>query len=251
MLKAVLIDDEETGRNILAELLIEHCHDLAKIVGQADNASDGYTLIQELKPDIVFLDIEMYGENGFDLLDKFDEIDFDVIFTTAYSRYSIKAIRYAALDYLLKPVLVDELVNAVQRVGKKESKQARLQYTNLLKSLKFKDTTPRIAVPDIKGLTFIEVHEIVRCESKNNYTIIFLKNGEHIYSSKAMKDYEDLLKDGNFFRVHNCHLINLTFIKRYEKGEGGTLILKDNTEIEVSRRRKQELLEKMTSPLYL
>lgn len=243
MIRALLIDDEPKNNRILKLMLEEFCPQV-QIEGQADNAEDGIKLIKEMEPDLVFLDIEMPYGSGFDLLDKLKPVRFEIIFITAFNNYSLKAIKYSALDYLLKPVNIDELIAAVAKASEKvESRNVNARIENLLYNLKKpQQGLQKIALPSKEGYVFIALSDIIRCESKSGYTTFFIKDMEKIVSSKNIKEYEPLVTDDIFFRVHNSHIINLNFVKKYHKGRGGYIEMEDGTLIEVATRRKDELM---------
>jgi two-component system LytT family response regulator len=217
------------------------------VVGNADSIGPAEELIRKMKPDLVFLDVEMPFGNGFDLLEKFEKINFSVIFSTAYDHYAVKAIKINALDYLLKPVDINDLKIAVGKVEgklKESNSDTTWQLEALLNNIKEKGLVKKIAVPSLNGLTFINIEEIVRCESDVNYTNIFLTDRKKITVSKPLKEYEELLSEYNFFRIHNSALINMIHVKQYIKGEGGYLVMSDGVSVEVSRRKKAEFLDK-------
>lgn len=241
MIKTIIIDDEPRGRDTLKTLLTKHCPDVS-VSGEAASVVEGFKLITKEAPDLVFLDIEMPGNNGFDLLEMFSSIPFKVIFTTAYDKYAIKAIKYSAMDYLLKPIDIDELKEAVSRIEtKKDLGQAK--YEALLNNIKSDNKRKKVAIPDIEGLIFVFIDEIVRCESDSNYTYIYLINKKKITASRTLGDFEELFSEENFFRVHRSHLINLDHLKKYIKGDGGFAVMADDSRVEVSRRKKPEFLE--------
>ncbi len=250
-LRAAIIDDETNARQALANLLHLVCPDVT-ICGEAKNVSSGIELIQAERPDLVFLDIQMPGKTGFDLLAAFEKAEFGVIFTTAYQEYAIRAFRFSAIDYLLKPIDPDELQQAVGRY------QARLAAVNpqQLQILQEHIENPvkaglnqrlpnagqRIALPTAEGIHFVQMADIVQCESLGSYTKFHLVGSKPIVVSRLLKEYEEILDKYQFFRVHQSHIINLEHIKRYVKGDGGQVWLSDNSEVEVSRRRKEEFL---------
>ncbi len=241
MIKALIVDDEEKAISILEALIQRNVPEITTIE-RVNNAMDAYYKIKEYKPNLVFLDIQMPFLNGFDLLNKLDEIDFEVIFTTAFNQYAIKAIRFSALDYLLKPIDVNELRNAVDRYleRKQTTSQTNLQYQNLVKNLSAKsDEQFSLAINGSQGMQFLTISEIVRLEGDRNYTNFILTNNRKILSSKTMKEYEDILADKGFLRVHKSHLVNRFFISSLS--HDGNLKLKDQSEVEVSRRRLPEI----------
>lgn len=245
-MRAILIDDEDGSRESLARLIEKYCKNI-QIVAKADSMLSGLTAIQQHEPDLVFLDIEMPNGTGFDLLEKIKQIDFDVIFTTAYDHYAIRAIKFSAVDYILKPIDPDELVTAVNRV---EAKQANKKgnndkYQTLLSNIKAGNALKKVAIPDGEGLLFINMSDIIRCDSDGNYTYFILTGGKKIVSSRTLGEYESMFEGENFFRVHRSHLVNLEHVKKYIKGEGGYVVLSDNSQVEVSRRKKNDFLEKL------
>lgn len=244
MIKAVIIDDENKCISLLKHLLANNCPQV-QVVGEADGAATGIELVNQHKPNLVFLDIEMPGKTGFELLNSLPAIDFHVIFTTAYNHYAIKAIRFSALDYLLKPVDIDELKAALARIDKAEVKKNKHESISLLvnNTRAANHNFTRITLSTQDGLVILQINEILYCEASGSYTFFYLKNGEKLTISKTLKEYEDLLKDNQFFRVHNSYLINLNEVKKYIKGDGGTVVMSNGDEVFVSKRRKEEFLE--------
>lgn len=243
MIKVIIVEDEPKNTRILKDQVVKNCPQLT-LAGEAENIEAAEKLIKEVKPDIVLLDIEMPYGNAFDLLDKLDSIDFEIIFITAFSEYAVKAFKYSAIDYLLKPVDIDDLVDAadkaIARIGDKNSdKRIKTLLENINAS---KQQLQKIAVPTVDGLEFIYVDNIIRCEAHGSYTIIHTANKTAIKASKNIKEYEDLLPVNIFFRIHNSHLINLNKISKYHKGRGGYVIMEDDTTIYVASRRKEEFL---------
>jgi two-component system LytT family response regulator len=248
MIKALVVDDEKKARDILTGMLNAHCPQV-NVIGQADSVSLAEELIRSTKPDLVFLDIEMPFGNGFDLLDRTRDLNFDVVFTTAFDHYAVKAIKFSAFDYLLKPIDVDELKIAVDRLiqNKKDQNSFNVKIENLLSEIKINGKPKRIAIPSLEGISIVNIDEIIRCEADTNYTRIYLINGEAILVSKTLKEYEDLLTEYHFVRVHHHNLINLNHVQKYIKGEGGYAIMSDGSSVEVSRRKKTEFLEKLSN----
>ncbi len=244
-MRTILIDDEPKNVRILNKLLTDYCPDVT-IIADAGDANTAYKLIDELKPDLVFLDIEMPNGNAFDLLDKFTIIDFQIVFITAFESYALKAFKYSALDYLLKPVSIEDLEMAVQKAkNNANSKNISLQVKSLLQNVNVATgSLQKLAIQTIDGLAFINADEIIRLQAEGSYTAIHLTNKRSIVSSKSIKDYEDILTSDIFFRIHNSHIVNLRFIKKYHKGRGGYIVLEDDTNIEVATRRKLEFLSK-------
>lgn len=247
MIRAIIVDDEPHCTARLKRLLEEHYADALRVEGQYASAGDAYDAILAVKPDLVFLDIQLQEENGFDLLKRFREISFKVIFTTAFAEYAIQAFKFSAVDYLLKPIVAGDLIPAVDKIIDGQSKYDMLKQLEALFFNLRQQHTPlrKISIPSQEGLEFIEVSEILRCQADVNYTVIHLLSGRTIVVSKTLKEFEILLEDCNFFRLHHSHLVNLQYIKKYHKGKGGYVTLQDNTELDVSVRRKEALLKKM------
>ena len=239
---AIIIDDETGAREALRSLL-ENFIQGVEVVAEADGAQLGLAAIRQLKPDIVFLDINMPGGTGFDLLEQLESIDFALVFVTAYDQYAIKAIKFSALDYLLKPVDLQELRKTIERIGQAGKGHAQRQLVeHYQKNQSSRDT---LALPTLDGFDIVRVADIVRCEGERNYTTFFLKNGERIVVSRTLKEYEMLLSDSSFLRVYQSHLVNLLFVKRYIRGRGGFLVMEDGAPLPVSREKKEELLKQM------
>lgn len=244
MLKAILVDDEESNLSSLKEKLSRHCPEIS-ILATCDSAHKGIASIDSLQPDIVFLDIEMPVMNGFLMLQQLIYKNFELIFTTAYDHYAIKAIRYSALDYLVKPIDIEDLKLAVQRAEEKKRNQTsnhRLEL--LLENLNpKKNNYQRIAVPTAEGLRFVKVDDIVYLEANVNYTHIFLKAGEKYVVSHTLKDFEEILDTDTFVRIHHSHIINKNYAERYIRGEGGQVVLSNGTVLDVAKRKKTEFLK--------
>jgi two-component system, LytTR family, response regulator len=245
MVNCVIVDDEPKNINVLRTMLEEFCPDLS-IVDEALDAEEAERVIRATGPDLVFLDIEMPYGNAFDLLDRLMPIEFEVIFITAFNEYSLKAFKYSALDYLLKPVNIEELRSAVQKASERMVlKQSNQRLNNLLNNLKQQDpSTYKLALPKSDGLIFIRIDAIIRCEASKGYTFLYLKDGTRHLSTRTIKEYEDLLPPPAFLRIHNSHIINLMSVKKYQKGRGGCVEMEDNTVIEVASRRKNEFLKR-------
>jgi two-component system LytT family response regulator len=245
MITATIVDDEPYSCEALATLLERYCPDV-KVMDICYSASSALQSIKEHKPQILFLDIEMPHMNGFELLEKIPEIDFELIFTTSYDHYAIKAIRFSAMDYLLKPVDTEELQKAVQRALNRMEHPLPQQIEILLQKLNRPTiAVNKIAIPTMEGLQMVLVETIISCASDSNYTILFLKNKQKIIASRTLKEIEEMLEDYSFARVHHSYLVNLNEIEKYIKGEGGYLIMSDKTTVDVSRSRKEMLLKKL------
>lgn len=241
-MKACIVDDEKKGRESLQTLLRQYCPQV-EVIGQADSVINAYQLINKEKPDLVFLDIEMPQGSGFELLKKFEKITFKTIFVTAHKHYAIKAIRFAALDYLLKPLDVDELVEAVNHAGENNHTNMQAHYYGLFENLA-NGKAGKIALPIKEGVVFIEPQNIIRLEADGAYTQIF--TGEDRFTAaKNIKEYEQLLSEYSFFRAHHSHLINLKHVKRFNKSEGYFAIMSDGTSVEIARRKKDQFLQLM------
>ncbi len=245
-MKALIIDDEIKGAKSLQVLLGEYCKNI-EVLGIAKSVEEAFKSIEALDPELIFLDIEMPDGNGFQLLEKFPQHKFQVIFTTAYEHFAIKAFKTNAVSYLLKPIDADDLIAAVSKLQEKNKESNHDRIANIEQSLselrgQLKQSH-RLAVQGVDGILFIETDKIVRLEADSNYTHIFLVGGKKITSAKTLKDYESSLANEHFFRIHHAHLINLDHVERYIKGEGGYVVTTDNVTLEVSRRRKMELLE--------
>lgn len=244
-MKVVIIDDEDNNIDNLQQLLQEYCSEV-KVVGTASGADAGAALISQWQPDLVFLDIEMPGKNGFDLLKSLPVLNFELVFVTAYHQYGIQAVKFAAIDYLLKPINIEELQGAVTKAIKKRAEKNRnLQLENLIQILHQQHTKSehRIALPTAKETRFAKTEEIIRCESSNIYTTFFLASGEKIMVSKPIYEYEELLADYQFIRCHQSHIVNKKFIKSWVKEDGGYLLLYDQTRVPVSRQKRDLIRE--------
>jgi len=245
MIKAIIIDDEMHCRKTLSILLKEYCPDV-QIIEQCDNGEDGVEAIKKSKPDLVFLDIEMPRMNGFEMLEQFSEIPFAVIFTTGYDQYAIKAFRFSALDYLLKPIDHEELKKAVLKVSKHILYPLPQQLEILLQKIHHQPAAiNKIALPTMEGLQMIPVDSIISCASDRNYTAVLLKGKQKIIVSRILKDIEEMLEEYSFLRVHHSYIVNLNEISKYIKGEGGYLVMSDGSSVDVSRSRKEILLQKL------
>lgn len=243
MLNAVIIDDEQNNIDNLSILLAQYCPEV-KVLATALDANNGRKIILEQHPDIVFLDIQMPEETGFDLLKSLTDHFFEIIFITAFDKYGIQAVKFAAIDYLLKPIDIDELKEAVQKVLlKRDSQKQNLQLDNFLQLLKQQQQkeTHRIALPTSKEIRFVKTQDICRCESSNNYTNFFIVTGEKLLVSKPIYLFEELLKDYGFIRCHQSHLVNKLYIKSWVKEDGGYLLLEGQYKIPVSKQKKDLL----------
>lgn len=243
MKTAIIIDDEMKGRIALKQKLLDYCPEV-KLIGEADSGKQGIELIEKLHPDVVFLDIEMPGMDGFEMLKKISEKSFHIIFTTAYDRYAIKAIKFAAFDYLLKPVDIEELKQTVERITRSQPQNHTVKKLEVLEQHLFTNTAlNKIAIPTLDGLLFFNTADIIDLEARSNYTEIHFANNQKITASRTLKEFEELLPADKFFRPHHSHIINLSFIKRYIRGDGGQIELQNGTVVSVSRKKKDEFLK--------
>jgi two-component system LytT family response regulator len=242
-LTAILVDDEISTLENLQLKLQEFCPDV-KIIATAETPEKAIELIQLYKPDVIFLDIEMPRMNGLRMLDELKQYKGEIIFTTAYAHYAIDAIRINAFDYLLKPVSIADLQNAVSRLLEKKLPETVKKMEILRKSLAdIRSSEDKIAVPTSEGLQFLQINDIIHIESSSNYSKIIFKNGQTMLVTKLLKDFEDILAPYRFYRVHHSHLINLNCIAKYIRGQGGQVILQNGQSIDVSRRKKEEFLK--------
>lgn len=243
MIRTIIIDDEHHGRQSLQQTVEQYCPEVA-ILQICESPEAGIAAINALKPDLVFLDVQMPNMSGFDVLQKLSPIDFEVIFVTSYDQYAIKAIKFSAIDYLLKPVDVDDLIHAVQKAKENLQKNGKRQrYQSVLHNLNYTSgKIEKLAVPTLEGIDFFRTDDIIYCEADGSYTTLYLAGHQKQVISKNLKDFENLLSGSGFCRVHNSHLINLSHVKKYIKGDGGYVILTDDHHVDISRRRKDVFL---------
>ena len=244
MIKAILIDDEVHCVDTLNMLIHDFCPEV-EVMEQCMSAKQGLAAVKKHHPDLVFLDIEMPIMNGFEFLEHFTDIPFSVIFTTSYDQYAIKAIRFSALDYLLKPIDPKELITAVQKVQEQKLRPSSEQFRMLIDHVHNKgNKITRVAVPTSEGFELIPAEEIIYCEADDNYTRLFLKNKKKIIACRTLKEVEEQLADfASFIRVHHSYMVNLNEVNKYVRGEGGYLIMSDGTTVNVSRSRKDALMK--------
>lgn len=249
MIKAIIIDDEQSAIDRLAELLVKHCKNSIQLIGSFSSVEDGVKAIRSLQPQLVFLDVQIQDKTGFDVLKEVSYKNFEMIFVTAYEKYAVQAFKFSAIDYLLKPVDPEDLKQAVEKLNrKKPADELTKKFDILLENIEqLKQYTPpkKIVVSTISGFELLPVIDILRCESDINYTTIFMKDKQKLVVAKTLKEFEEMLEEYNFFRIHNSHLVNLAYIKSYHKGKGGSVVMIDGTEIEVSTRRKEDFLKKL------
>lgn len=246
MITAIIVDDETDCCESLVMLLERYCPEV-KVLDICYSADTAIQSINEHPPQILFLDIEMPFMNGFQLLEKLEQINFKLIFTTSYDQYAIKAIRFSALDYLLKPIDREELQKAVQKAAQYNQHPLPQQLDILLQKLR-NPSIPikKIAIPTMEGFQLLAAESIISCESESNYTHLFLKNKQKVIASRSLKEIEEMLEDYPFIRIHNSYIVNLNEVEKYIKGEGGYLIMSDGSTINVSRSRKELLLKTLS-----
>ena len=244
-IKTIIVDDEFPARENLIKLLEEYCPEIS-VIGKAYNAKDAKALIEDLQPDVVFLDINMSGINGFDLLESLEEKTFCLVFVTAHNEYGIQAVKANAIDYLLKPISIQELKQTVEKI--KEYLKVKQKSEIKKPSLK----SDKIVITHFQGFSIYNCNEIIRLEASDNYTKIYFKGKKPVTSSKTLKDFEEILDKDIFFRIHKSHLINFNYIKEYSKIDGGVVVLVDDTKISISRRKLQKFLSEIQNQtLYL
>lgn len=246
MIKAIIVDDEQHCIDRLTGLLLTHHANTIHLLTTVSSVKEGIRAIKEQQPDLIFLDVQIQDRSGFDLLRECDTINFKIIFTTAYDRYAIQAIKFSAIGYLLKPIDEDDLVESLNKI-----KETSIEHTSLMagvieNNLSQPVRKKKLTMPTGNELLFLNIDEIVRCHSDINYTTIYKNDKQKIVVAKTLKEFEELLAEQDFFRIHNSDLINLAYIKSYNKGKGGSVFLNDGTELEVSTRRKDDFLKKMS-----
>jgi two-component system LytT family response regulator len=245
MVRSIIVDDELKSRESLKILLEDFCENV-EVLALCQNVAESMIAIEAHKPDVVFLDIQMQRETGFDLLTKLKAVNFEVVFTTAYSEYAIKAFKFSAIDYLLKPIDIEELKKALYKVEKRLNGNISERLEQLIQNLKPGASQDyKLALPTSDGLIFIKINDIIYCEASSNYTQIFSLDGKKHLVSRTLKEYEDLLLEHNFFRIHNSHLVNLGYIKKYVRGEGGYVIMTNDVSLDVSKRKKEAFLTRL------
>lgn len=244
MIKCVLVDDETNALEMMEWLLKTYCPQV-EIVAMCNMAEKGIEAIAVLKPDVVFLDIEMPRMNGFDMLERVKNLSFEVVFCTAYDQFAIKAFKYAALHYLLKPVDPEDLKATIRRVEEKRALPSREQFTLLLQHINppQKSTPSRIALTTGDGLIFVATGDIIYCRAESNYTNVVLTGGRKIMVSRVLKELDETLSGTDFYRVHSSFLINISHIKKFVRGEGGYIVMDNDDNVTLSRSRRQEFME--------
>jgi len=243
MLRVLIIDDEAKIRSMIAEIVKGYCKG-AEVIGHAGGVNEGLVKINGLKPDLVLLDIKMNDGTGFDLLEKRDKVDFRVIFITAYQEFALKAIKFSALDYIMKPVDPEELIKAVNHAQKQVADHQTEQLNHLNEILKNNDQTEKkILLKTAENIHLLRVSEIQYCEADGGYTRFYTENRKKVFVSKPMVEYENLLSDYGFFRVHKSYLVNLQKVSSFEKEDGGYLVLSNEVKVPVASRKKDQLLQ--------
>ncbi len=241
-MKAVIIDDESDSREILAGYLKRYCPEV-EVCGTGESVSSGLAAIKMYQPDVVFLDIEMPYGNGFDLLEQAGEFTFETIFVTAFDNYAIQALNQSAAYYLLKPIDIDELVKAVEKIKTELTDDNRTRHAKVLVDNIRPNAIQKIMLPTLEGFEIVTISSIVHCEAEDNFTRFHFENAPPMLICRTLKYFEEVLSGHRFFRIHRSHLINPDFVVRYSKGKGGSVILKNNVELEISPNRKKEFLE--------
>ncbi len=245
MIRTVIIEDEIASQELLSTIVKEYCSNL-QLVGMAENIDVAVQLIKETNPDLVFLDIHIGHQTGFDLLDLITEKEFKVIITTAHDEYALKAFKYEAVDYILKPYSPKDVINSVHRIKDKlEESKAFRQLEKVIKNSLQQKVSDKISIPTSEGLKVYKLDSIIRIEGNGAYCKLIDTNSKALLISKSLKEVEMMLPESHFFRIHDSHIINLGHIKEYKKEDGGLVILENNDQVPVSRRKKQEFLEKM------
>lgn len=246
VIRAVIVDDEQYGRDNLRTLLGKYCPEVG-VVAEAASVEEGVKVLSDasLQPDVAFLDVNLQDGLVFQMLNQLEERPFEIIFVTAYEQFAVKAFKYSAIDYVLKPIDPDALKEAVSQIRPGKLNRMALRLEVLQGALSQPQKIEKLTVSAMDGIYFLSLKEILRFEADDNYTHIFMANGERLTASKTIKSYEDLLAHQHFFRVHKRHMININFIRKFVKGDGGYVVMDDGKEIEVSRRRRAEFLDKI------
>jgi len=245
-LSTLIVDDEPDAVNFISSIIREYCPRL-EIIGTASSAREGVKIILERQPELVFLDVEMPHGSGFDLLAQFPEKTFDVVFITAFNHYALKAIKFSAVDYILKPININEFIEAVDKVLHKRlsGSNRNTNYFELLENLK-SETPSKLAIPTSDGMEYLKTSDIIRIEADRSYSWFFLKDKRKVLVSKNLNNYQELLSDQHFFRPHNSHLINLDHVRKYIRHEGGIIEMDDGSQVPISRVRRDLFLAQMS-----
>jgi two-component system LytT family response regulator len=244
-LKTIIVEDEAKSREMLRKMVEMFCPEV-QIAGVAESVPAAVKLIKEVQPDIILLDIELHPNKCFDIFPQLDNLDFEVIFTTAYKNYAIDAIKYGALDYLLKPIDMEELKAAIGKaISKRSQNHENLTLQKFLQDFRVPASGKKIGLATSDGIIYAEISQVLRCEAKGPYTHFYFKDGRKLTTSKNLKEYEHLLKEHHFLRVHNSHLINMAEVSKYVKADGGYIEMSDSSEVPVSASHKEDFLEGM------
>lgn len=241
-MKAVIVDDEKDSRDILANYLSKYCPAVT-VCGFGESVSTGLDAIRKHQPDILFLDIEMPYGNGFDLLEKCNDFTFETVFVTAFDNYAIQALNQSAAYYLLKPIDIDELLKAVEKIKTERESESYTQHAKVLLNNITGEAQQKIMLPTMEGFEIVSVASILYCEAVDNFTRFFFENGPSLLICRTLKYFEDILRPHHFFRIHRSFLINPSYVIRYSKGKGGFVTMKNNQELEISASRKKEFLD--------
>jgi two-component system LytT family response regulator len=241
-MRAVIVDDEKNSREVLETMLRKYCPEVT-VLGSCSSAGEFLSRLRSEPPEILFLDIDMPGMNGFEMLGHIGRPEFEIIFTTSYSEYAIKAIKHSALDYLLKPIDKDELIEAVQKASRNAATLSSSRVGHLLELLASKSTSKRFGVSTSEGMTILNAADIIYCESDGPYCKFYFAGNKTLVASKTLKETEEVLNDADFCRIHNSYLVNMKFVDRYIRGEGGEVVLTNGKKLPVSRTKKQEFLQ--------
>ncbi len=244
MIRAILIDDESNSLEMMEWLLKTYCPQV-QVEAMCNSAAKGIEAINKFRPDVIFLDIEMPHMNGFDMLEEFDKLSFDVVFCTAYDQFAIRAFKYSALNYLLKPVDPEDLKETIRRIEEKKMAPSREQLELLLENIRkpSKPTAQRIALTTGDGMIFVPTKDILYCNAESNYTNVVLTGGRKILVSKVLKEIDEALAGPDFFRIHNSYLVNLNHITKFVRGDGGYVVMQDGASVSISRSKRQEFME--------
>lgn len=245
-MKALIIEDETQAISALKSELQLHCPNVI-VAGEAKTVVTGIEKIKELNPDVVFLDIQLSDGLGFEILSAFKEYTFKIIFTTAYSQYAIKAIKFSALDYLLKPIDSEELVSAISKIEINSIDNSLAQFETLLHNLKPQEKRTKIALQTTEGISIFEIETIVKCSAESNYTCVYFTNGKKALFSKTLKEFEELLENSGFERIHHSHIINLNHLVNFTNKDGGYVLMSDKSTVPVSQRKKNQLIDALNS----
>jgi len=242
-MKAVIIDDEKDSREILGNYIKKYCPEVT-VCGYGESVDTGLAVIEQHQPDVVFLDIEMPYGNGFDLLDKVKKVTFETVFVTAFDHYAMQALNQSAAYYLLKPIDIDELIKAVDKISRERREASYTEHARvLLENIRDSRQNQKIMLPTMEGFEIVTIKSIIYCEAVDNFTRFFFETGNPLLICRTLKYFEDLLKDYNFFRIHRSYLINPEYVVRYSKGKGGYVTMKNNKELEISPNKKKEFLD--------